>query len=218
MRISRIEGLLFLHLIAVSVFAQTEKPAKTENGAVILYSTAGWSFGVPAVRAFVSIPRVGSAESPLKKTLIAPGFGIGVKVSKYLVPFADFAIIDTGKAYAQVGSVRSDVQADTFTFHGGLRLIGGTSRVRPYAQLGGGVLHQNLKGGFTVAGQSLPVTGSASLGSVLFGGGLQMFAGRKWGSDIGFDGFHLSKPMNGAGQNYSRVRLGVFYQTKSNVE
>ena len=41
MRISKIEGLLCLQLIAVSAFGQADKPAKTENGAVILYSQSG---------------------------------------------------------------------------------------------------------------------------------------------------------------------------------
>jgi hypothetical protein len=217
MTISKFAWLLFSNVIAISAFAQNELP-KSENGAVILYSTAGWTFGLPAVRASVSIPGVGSAISPLKKTLIAPGFGVGIKAWKFFVPFAEFAIVDTGKAYAQVGPVRSDAQADTFTFNGGLRLIGGTSRIRPYAQFGGGLVHENLKGTFTVAGQSTPANAAGSIGTAIYGGGLQIFAGRKWGTDIGFDGFHLNRPLNGAGQNYSRFHIGVFYQTKSSVE
>ena len=35
---------------------------------------------------------------------------------------------------------------------------------------------------------------------------------------IGFDGFHLSKQTASGGQNYSRVRVGVFYQTRSSVQ
>jgi hypothetical protein len=218
MTISKFACLLFSNVIAISAFAQNELPKKNENGAVSLYSAAGWTFGLPAIRAAVTIPGVGSAISPLKKTLISPGFGVGVRAWKFLVPFADFSTVDTGKAYAQVGPVRSDAQADTFTFNGGLRLIGSTSRIRPYAQFGGGLIHQDLKGTFTFAGQNTPANAAGSIGSAMYGGGLQVFAGRKWGTDIGFDGFHFNRPMSGGGQNYSRVHIAVFYQTKSAVE
>lgn len=137
--------------------------------------------------------------------------------AKFLVPFADFTVIDTGKAYAQVGPFRSDAQSNVFAVHGGMRFIGGTSRVRPYAQFGGGVLHENLKATFTVAGLASQRSGSASVGSFLYGGGVQLFASRHFGADVGFDGFRVSQPINGAGQNYSRVHFGVFYQTKSSI-
>ena len=55
----------------------------------------------------------------------------------------------------------------------------------------------------------------------MYGGGVQLFVGRKWGSDIGFDGFHVTQPLNaltGWGQNYSRIRIGLFYQTKSAIQ
>ena len=62
----------------------------------------------------------------------------------------------------------------------------------------------------------------------MYGGGLHFFAGRKWGVDLGFDGFHAGKPfgvagsslagLKATGQNFGRVRLGVFYQTKSSIQ
>jgi hypothetical protein len=219
---SKCGWLLLLVVAQVSVFAQSSGPATTErpsneNGAATFYTTGGWSFGFPAVRAFVSIPGVGTAISPEKKTLPMLGAGVGVTAWKFLVPFAEFSAIDTGKATAQVGSVQATGQANTFMFHGGLRLIGGHSRLRPYAQFGGGMLHQGLSGAFSVSGNSAPVSGSASVGSVMYGGGLQFFAGRKWGSVIGYDGYHVDRPLNGAGQNYGGFHLGIFYQTKSAV-
>jgi hypothetical protein len=211
---SKFECLLLLGLASANGIAKNQ-PNVNENGAVSFYATGGWTFGLPAVQASVSVPGIGSATSPEKKTLGAPGFGIGIRAWKFLEPFADFTVIDTGKAYAQVGSFRSDAQADTFTFHGGLRLVGGNSKLRPYALFGGGVLHQNLKGTFSVDGQGTPETATGSAGSLMYGAGIRLFAGHKWGSDIGFEGFHVTKPLNGAGQNYSRVHVGIFYQTKS---
>jgi hypothetical protein len=212
------EKLAFSFLVIASVgsFGQSQGE-KSESGALTLYTNAGWTFGYPAVRAFVSVPGLGSAISPEKKTLPAPSFGIAVKAWKFLAPFADFTLIDTGKAYAQVGPVRADGQASTFTFHGGLRLVGGTSRLRPYAQFGGGMVHERAKLTFTTGPLSTSDAASNSMGSILYGGGIQLFAGGKWGSDIGFDGFRLPKPLNGASQNYSRFRVGIFYQTKSVV-
>jgi hypothetical protein len=219
---SKKPGLFALPLLAsVAAVAQNQPapnpPAVNENGAIVFYADSGWSFGLPAVRAAVSIPGVGSAISPEKKTLIAPSFGVGVTAWKFVVPFVDFTVYDTGKATATVGSLSSQVQADTLTFNAGARLVGGKSKVRGYAEFGGGVLYQNLKGTFYTGGQASPASGSASVGSVMYGAGMQLFAGRKWGADLGFDGFHVGRPVGGAGQNFSRFRVGVFYQTKSAI-
>jgi hypothetical protein len=188
-------------------------PTPSETGAVLVYADSGWSFGLPSVQAFVTVGDV-SATSPLKKTLIAPSFGVGVRAWKFLMPFADFTAYDTGKATASVGSVSSQVQADTLTINGGLRLIGGKGKLRGYGEFGGGILYQNVKGTFSVGGQDTPVKGTGSTGDVMYGGGVQVFVGKRWGSDIGFDGFHVTQKLNGAGQNFSRIRFGVFFQTK----
>ena len=181
--------LSLLLLSGVGVLAQGQ-PALNENGTVQFYGDAGWSFGLPAVRAVAFVKGLGPAISPEKKTLAAPSFGMTVTAWKFLVPFADFTVYDTGKATASVGPLTSVAQADTWSFNGGLRLVGGKSRLRGYAELGGGVLYQNLKATFTVAGQSASSSASGSSGSFMYGGGMQLFGGRRWGSDIGFDGFH----------------------------
>ena len=205
-------------LLSTGAFAQTENKSSTsENGAVQFYADSGWSFGLPAVRAAVSVPGVASVISPEKKTLLAPSVGVGVTAWRFVVPFFDFAMYDTGKATATVGNFTSQAQADTMTYIGGVRLVAGKSRARAYAEFGGGGLHQTLKGNFIVSGVSSPVTTAATFGTVMYGGGVQLFAGRKWGTDIGFDGYHLTRPLNGPGQNFARVRIGVFYQTKSAI-
>lgn len=210
-------NLLNLGMLSASLMLAAELPTN-ENGAVNLYVNSGWSFGLPAVRAAATASGVGSAISPEKKSLPAFGIGATVRVWKFVAPFVDLTVIDTGKAFAQVGSLRSEVQADTYDFHGGVRLIGAKGRIRPYAQFGGGVLNQSVKGNFINAGQSTPVSASGSATSLTYGGGVQFFLGRKWGSSFGFDGFHVTKPLIGAGQNYSKVHFGVFYQTKSSIE
>ena len=221
MRTFRITSLMLILLAGHQVFGQTTSQAPkplNEFGALNLNMDGGWSFGFPAVRAAVAVPGVGSAFSPEKKSLPMVNLGVGLRAWKFLMPFADFMVIDTGKAWAEVGSARSEVQADTYTFNGGLRLIGSKGRVRPYVQFGGGTLRQNLKGNFIVSGRSTPVAMNSSFGTVTYGGGLQLFVGRKWGTTMGFDGFHVTQPIYGAGQNFSRLRFGWFYQSKSAVE
>lgn len=213
----RFNSTVALLVFSVGAFGQ-DQPQNAESGSVNLYTTSGWSFGFPSVRAAVAVPGRVSIISPEKTTLPTYGVGVGVRAWKFLVPFVDFTAIDTGKATAQIGSFSSTAQANTFTFDGGLRLIGARSRVRPYAEFGGGAVHQDLKGNFIVGGVSTPLSGSATVGSFLYGGGLQFFWGRKWGSDIGFDGYRVSQPLNGAGQNFNRVSFGLFYQTKSSVQ
>ena len=212
-----IKRLLFTTAFAGITWGADSSAQATQetSGAVQFSSSGGLSLGFPAVRAAVAVPGLGSAVSPEKKTLPAVGVGVSVRAWRYLVPFADFSVIDTGKAFAQVGSLRSEVQADTYALHGGVRLIGVGSRIRPYAQFGGGVLRQDLKGTFYQAGRATPASGSGAAGSVLFGGGVQMFLGPRWGSSFGVDGFRVARPLNGGGQVYSRVHFGLFYQTKS---
>ena len=189
-----------------------------ENGAINFSFNSGFSFGVPAVRASVSAPGVGSATSPAKKVLPVFGFGATIRARKYFVPYIDFSGVDTGKAFAQVGSFRSEAQADTYTFSGGLRLIGSKSRFRPYVQFGGGVLNQNLKGNFIVSGKNTPISASASFGTFNYGFGAQRIIGKKWGTACGFDGYHTSQPISTGAQNFTKLHCGMFYQTKTDVE
>jgi len=207
-----------LILLVLSAGAYAQKPADPgENGAVILYGGSGWSFGLPAVRAGVSVPGAGTALSPEKKTLIAPSVGVGVRAWRWVTPFVDFTAYDTGKATAQVGSVRSEVSADTYSVNAGVRLIAGKSKARGYVEFGGGVVHQSLKGDFVVNGQSTPASASDSIGTFMYGAGVQLFVGRKWGTDIGFDGFRAGQEFAAGGRNFSRVRVGFFYQTRSSL-
>jgi len=191
-------------------FEEVRLPGFLAGAAVLFYADSGWSFGLPGVRA-----SIGNVISPERKTLLAPSFGVGVTVWKYLQPFADFTVFDTGWATASLGATSVLAEGDTWAFNGGLRVIGGKSRVRLYGQFGGGVLSQNLKATFTTGSQSSTSSVSGSAGTLMYGGGLQLFAGRKWGSDVGFYGFHIAQPINGGSQNFSQIRIGLFYQTKS---
>lgn len=186
----------------------------SETGAVSFASSGGWSFGLPSVQA-IATDGNNTAISPLKKTLPLYNFEVGVRAWKFLVPFFEFSVIDTGKASAQTGSVSSSGQADTFGINGGIRIIGHRSRLRPYAEFGGGILHQKLNATFTQNGQSYSASASGSVPDIMYGGGLQVMLGKKWGSDLGFDAYHLTQPTISSTQNYSAMRFGIFYQTKS---
>jgi len=209
--------VLSLICLSVSVLAQSQpsQPAANENGAIQVYGGAGWSFGLPAVQAFVSVQGLGSVSSPNKKTLAAPSFGVTVRAWRFVVPFADFTAYDTGKATASIGSASSTSEATTFSFHGGARFVAGKSRFRGYGEFRAGMLHQSLTATFNLGGQGSSASASDSTRSLMYGGGMQIFAGRRWRSDIGFDAFHTG--VSGPGQNYSRIRIGVFFQTKSTV-
>jgi hypothetical protein len=141
-------------VVATTLPAQnTIQTSENEAGAVTISMDSGVSIGLPAVRAGVVVGNT-TALSPNKTILPTVGFTTTVRAWRYLVPYLDFNVLDTGKATASVGSVTSTAQASTFAFNGGLRLIRQSSRVRPYVQIGGGLLHQNLTGTLSAAGQS----------------------------------------------------------------
>lgn len=91
---------------------------KSETGAVSFASSGGWSFGFPSVQA-VAVDGNSAAISPVGETLPTYNFEVGVRAWKFLVPFFDFSVIDTGKATAQSGSASSSGQADTLGVNGG---------------------------------------------------------------------------------------------------
>lgn len=201
---------------SVPALAQSAPAAANETGAVNFYFDSGWSFGLPANRAIAQLGNV-TAISPEKKTLVAPSFGVTVTAWKYLVPFFDVGGYSAGKATASVGTVRSEVEGDIWTFNGGLRLVGGRSKVRPYAEFGGGVLYQKPTFTLTVGNIVSTANPTTTMGNVMYGAGLQTFFGRRWGADMAFDGFHAMQSFAQGGQNFSRIRIGIFFQTKSAI-
>lgn len=205
-------------LLPALALASSGVNAPSETGAFTFYSGAGWSFGFPSVQAIVSVPGGPTAVSPLKKTLPNYHVGADIRAWKFLVPFVDFSVIDTGKATAQVGSYESQGSANTFLSNSGVRFMGRASRLRPYAEVGGGLLHQGLKASFIANGQSYPASASGSTSDIMYGGGVRMFWAKRWGSDISFDGYHATQTLSGAGQNFSAVRFSLFFQTKSSVQ
>jgi len=220
MLLSTLKRLLILPLAFTGAFAQDNPPAakpQSENGSIILDLNGGWSFGFPAVRASI-FTSAGSAISPEKKFLPAYGFDANVRVWKFLVPFFDLSAIDTGKATASVGAYQATAQANTYALNGGIRFEGSHGRFRPYARFGGGTLRQSLSGNISVGASSVALSGSGSAGEFMYGAGVRGFLGKHWGTDIGFDGYHVDRPLNGAGQNYSRLHFGWFLQSKSSVE
>lgn len=77
------------------------------------------------------------------------------------------------------------------------------------------MIHQKLDATFTADGQSYSASASGSVPDIMYGGGVQVMLGKKWGSDLGFDAYHFTQPTASGTQNYSAMRFGVFYQTKS---
>ncbi len=190
----------------------------SEAGAAGFYFSAGTSFGYPADQAFV-VTSQGSIVSPKKTALPNVGLGATVRAWRFVVPFVDFNVIDAGKATAQIGSLQAQIQdKNTFLANGGARLIGSKSRIRPYVQFGGGMLYTSATSTFTIGNQVTTTTQSNSAASAMYGGGLQLFYGRRWGSEIGFDAFHINKQLSTGGQNFSRLYVTLFLQTKSAIQ
>jgi hypothetical protein len=206
-------GIVPCVLLAMCVIAAQGQTKDSENGALSIYGNGGWSFGLPGVYACVN-----TTCSPEKKTLPTLGFGVGVKAWRYLEPFMDFAVIDTGKAYAEQGSLRSEVKSSTFNWHGGLRVVGGNSRIRPYAHFGAGRFHQSVSGNFSFGNERAAGQASGSMGSLLYGGGVKMFLGKRWGTTMGLDAYRLMGDVLTGGKNFSRVHFGMFFQSKSSIE
>jgi hypothetical protein len=197
----------------LTISAQSNPEPKSEAGAVNLNVGGGWSFGLPANRAMVN-----NVVSPEKNTLPNLNAGFSVRAWKFLEPFFEYSYIDTGKAFAEQGSFRSEVEANTYSIHGGVRLIGQKGKIRPYAQFGYGILSQDVKGSFIVNGRSTPVSLSGSTGSAMFGGGVRMFWSKRFGSNIGFDGFRLGSEITNGSKAYSRFHAGIFFQSKTSIE
>jgi hypothetical protein len=168
---------LFMVLLATPLAAQ-------EKGAIQIYGNGGLSFGLTNV--------VG-----VKERLLAPGGGIRVNLSRYLLPFFDFTYID-GKKVTATGLSQ---QLTYNVMHGGVRVPFTTGQFRPYAQFGVGKTRASFKGSFA------NLSGSDT--SYEFGGGVQMFISSHFGVDIGASAAHVPD------LNFSLVRFGMFYQTKS---
>src|SRR5580698_10186341 len=81
-------------------------PKPNENGAATFYYSVGTSFGFPADQAIV-ITNQGSIASPKKTVLPNLGVGATIRAWRYIVPFVDLNVIDTGKATAQVGAAQA---------------------------------------------------------------------------------------------------------------
>ena len=204
--------------ILLPVVAMGADAPKNENGAVQFYLDYGASFGLPANRAVVLVGST-SAISPQKNTLYAPGFGVAVTAWKCLVPFVDVTAYDTGTATATVGTVTAKLtDKNTVTTNLGLRVVRGKSKLRGYAEFGGGWLYQNVQADLTIKGVTSSQTISGSAGEFMYGAGAQYFISPRLGVDVGFDGFRLAQQLTTGGQNFSRARFGVFFQTKSTAQ
>jgi hypothetical protein len=191
--------------------------ATSENGAVSFNLASGWSFGLPANRAIVSVPGGPTAISPEDKTLVAPSFGVGVTVGRYVMPFFELGAYDAGEATASVGQFTSKISGEILTLNGGVRILGSRSRIRPYAVIGGGVLRQKPTFTFTSPIGSTTGSDSTTIGNFMYGGGVQFFGGRRYGMEVGFDGFVAAQEFAQGGRNFSRFRIGFFFQTKSSL-
>ena len=197
-----------------TAMAQTQ----SENGAVTVSIDGGTSFGLPAVQTGVSVGSQ-SVLSPDKRTLGSLGFTASVRAWKFLVPYFDFDWVDTGKATAQIGTVTSMAQANTFLLTGGVRVIPAHGRLRPYVQFGGGTLHQSVTSTLNGTGTQMNFNGSGSIGAISYGGGIQYLAHRHWGGFVEFDAFHFTKPfLSTGGQNSSTIRAGLLFQTRTRLE
>jgi hypothetical protein len=208
--------------VSACAFAQenvTPQPAppSSETGAIEFYSSGGFSYGMPANQAVVMSSNGSYAASKPSNFLNALTFGVGVTAWKSLVPFFDIASYSNGKASASTGFDTASISGNATSYTGGLRvnLFGSQSRDRWYVQLGGGIIRQNVTATFDGVSSS----SASSVKTVMYGWGGQQFWGHShhWGSDVGVDGFHTAQPLTNGRQDFVRLRVGIFYQTKSST-
>jgi hypothetical protein len=232
---TRTSFAVFLMASSCSFAQAPPEPEQSEAGAVNIYAEGGPSIGLPASRAdaFILAPNgsiLAEAVSPYQTTLGSASLGATVTAWKFLAPLVDLTIFDRGKATATAGpiSATSEDQGNTFALNAGMRMIAGKNRVRGFFEIAGGLYHQSTKNSF--AGPALvssPSSAAFSTGSVMYGTGLQFFATRKLGFEMGVNGFHVGKSTGAsgssisnfalAGQNFAQIRFGVFFQTKSAI-
>ena len=104
----------------------------------------------------------------------------------------------------------SQVQANTVSVIGGLKLMGNKIPDPSIRRIWWGCGLSEPERDLQCRRQSCPAKASGSIGSFMFGGEVRVcLRGRRWGSDIGFDGFRVGRPMNGAGQAFARVKIGL---------
>jgi len=192
------------------------------NGTLSFYGSAAWSFGLPAVRAYVNYTDTQGdyyfAESPQKTRLAVPSFGVAFTLRRLLVPFAEFALFETGNATAYGGAASVDVRSTTASGNLGLGFAACQSRWCGQMKAGGGMIFQELRSRFVRPGlpPDTPVVNSR-VGDFLFGTELQYYAGSHWGAFLSADGFVLTKQLTNGTQFFSCIGLGLFYQTKSSM-
>lgn len=192
------------------------------KGTLSFYGSAAWSFRLPAVRAYIDYTDTQGdyyfAESPPKTRLAAPSFGVAFTFRRLLVPFAEFALYETGNATASAGAASVDVKSTTASGNLGLGFAACQSRWCGQLKLGGGMISQKMRSTFIRPGlpPDTPVLNSR-VGDLLFGTELQYYAGSHWGAFLSADGFVLTKQLTNGTLFFPCIGLGVFYQTKSSL-
>ena len=192
------------------------------NGTLSFYGSAAWSFGFPAVRAYVNYSDTQGnyyfAESPQKTRLVVPSFGLAFTFRRLLIPFAEFSLFETGNATASGGAASVDVTSTTASGNLGLGFSACQSRWCGQIKAGGGMIFQELRSTFIRPGlpPDTPVVNS-HVGDFLVGTELQYYAGSHWGAFLSADEFILTKQLTNGTQFFTCIGLGVFYQTKSSL-
>jgi len=206
--------LLTCTMMAAPGHGQQSSPKPEESrdataGAISIEGEAAWVLNLPGAQAAVITPN-GSAFSPVKKTHIAPSAGVTFWVTRWLGAYGEFVAIDGGKAYAQVGSLSSNVTDSLYGAYFGAQFQYPRGLVRPYVELGGGALHESLTG--SLVGEAFQ--GSATVGSSRAGGGVRILdrPGSHWGGKLAVELYEFKS--NGTTRTYPRVAFGWFWQSR----
>lgn len=170
----------------------------------------GVTFKLPGARAIVSSGGV-TADSGEHNTL--PTFGILVSgwlgESRILGIFGEFSGIDGGTAFAQVGSLRSEVSGSAANFHGGWQFQY-PGQIRPYVLGGVGVFLQKTVTDFTANGAQISSSDETDhFLSYLFGGGVRFMIGERGGVKVGLEALSV-KVGDASYVNYGRFVGGAF--------
>jgi hypothetical protein len=187
--------------------AKSNIPAGARALSFDLHIESGWVFELPGPVAFVETS-TGAASSGGRHFHIAPSAGATFWITRWAGVYGDFIAIDLGTARASFDGLSTSATESLSGGFFGAQFQYPKGSLRPYIDLGGGVLRDAASGTSTIG----DFQGSATVGSIRFGGGLRTMVTRRWGAMLSVEGYRFKG--NGSAVTFPRIGVGWFFQTK----
>ena len=187
--------------------AKSNIPAGARALSFDLHIESGWVFELRGPVASVLTP-TGGATSGGRHFHIAPSAGATFWITRWAGVYGDFIAVDLGTATASFNGLSSSATENLYGGFFGAQFQYPKSLIRPYVDLGGGVLRDAANGTSTLG----DFQGSTAVGSIRFGGGLRAMVTKRWGAKLSLEGYRFKG--NGSAVTFPRIGVGWFFQTK----